>query len=59
MMINRKAVRLFVLDTAKRNRAHEFTRVSPEVYEMLEARIREWCRRMVHSQPSAGKTIKP
>lgn len=57
-MLNRKAVRRFLLDYARRNRAHEFTRVAPQVYDQIEAAVREQCRRIVQSQPSAGKTIR-
>ena len=57
-LINRKAVRRFLLDYAARSRAHSYTRVAPEVYGKVEAAVREQCRRIVQSQPSAGKTIK-
>jgi hypothetical protein len=35
-----------------------FSRVAPEVYDQVEAAVREHCRRLVHAQPSAGKTIR-
>ena len=57
-VINRAAVRRFLLDYAARNRAHRFERVAPTVYAQLEAAVREQCRRIVQSQPSAGKTIR-
>jgi hypothetical protein len=57
-LINRKAIRAFLLEYAQRSRAHRFVRVSPDVYAQIEATVRETCRRIVHAQPSAGKTIK-
>jgi hypothetical protein len=57
-MICRKSVRRFLLDYAKRSRAHEFSRVADSVYDQLEAEVRERCRRIVHGQPSAGKTLR-
>ena len=57
-LINRKSIRRFLLDYAARSRAHSYTRVAPEVYDRIEAGVREQCRRIVQSQPSAGKTIK-
>jgi hypothetical protein len=57
-LINRKAVRQFLVDFADKHRAHKFNRVAPEVYDQLEADLRERCRRIVHSQPSKGKTIR-
>ncbi len=57
-LINRRAVRAFLLEYAERNRAHKFGRVAPAVYAQIEATVREQCRRIVHAQPSAGKTIR-
>lgn len=57
-LINRSAVRAFLLEYAQRHRAHVFNRVTPDVYAQVEAAVREQCRRLVHAQPSAGKTIK-
>lgn len=57
-LINKKAVRVFLLEFALRNRAHKFCRVSPSVYDQVEAMVREACRKIVQSQPSSGKTIK-
>ena len=57
-LINRKAIRRYLLDYAARSRAHTYTRVAPEVYDRVEAGVREQCRKIVHAQPSAGKTIK-
>lgn len=57
-LINKAKARRFILDHAARNRAHKFTRVSPCVYDQLEAFLRDKCRALVHSQPGKGKTIK-
>ena len=57
-LINRTAVRTFLLEYAQRNRAHRFDRVAPGVYDQIEAAVREQCRRIVHAQPGAGKTIR-
>jgi hypothetical protein len=57
-LINRNGVRRFLLDHAARTRAHRFTRVAPDVFIQLEGLVREQCRRLVHSQPSVGRTIR-
>lgn len=57
-LINRRAVRVFLLGYAQRNRAHRFTRVGDSVFDDIEAAVRQKCRTIVDTQPSAGKTIK-
>lgn len=57
-LINTTHVRQFLLDYAGRSRSHRFTQVGVNVYEDLEAAIRQWCRRCVDRQPSVGRTIK-
>ena len=57
-MIHRKTARQFLLDYAAKTRAHPFNRVAPEVYDQLEAGLREKCRQIVQRQPSKGKTIR-
>jgi hypothetical protein len=57
-MINKKNVRRFLLDYAERERRHRFTRVAECVYDQIEAAVREQCRRLVHDQPSVGRTIR-
>lgn len=56
-LVNRKNVRQFLLDCAEKNRPGRFTRVAPAVFDQIEAALREHCRRIVHAQPSVGKTI--
>jgi len=57
-LLNKKAVRGFILDYAERSRAHKYTRVSPQVLDEIEAAVREKCRAIVRVQPSMGKTIR-
>ena len=58
-MLNKSAVRQFLLDYAAREKAHKFTRVGGAAYEYLESRLRDSCRSLVNGQPSKGKTIIP
>jgi hypothetical protein len=57
-LINRRKTRIFILECARRTRAHKFTRVAPGIYDQLEAWLREKCRALVHSQPAKGRTIR-
>jgi hypothetical protein len=57
-LINRTAIRRYLLDYAQRSRSHRFTRVAECVYDQMEAAVRERCRKLVDGQPSAGRTIK-
>ena len=56
--INKQTVRRFILDYAARTRSHPYTQVAESVYDEIEATVREKCRKIVHIQPSAGKTIR-
>ena len=57
-LINQRGIRQFILDHAKRSRAHRYTQVADSVYDVIEAAVREKCRQIVHAQPSAGRTIR-
>ena len=57
-LVNRRCVRRFLLETAADSRSHRFTRVAESVFDKIEATVREKCRGIVRSQPSAGKTIR-
>ena len=57
-MIHPQQVRRFILDYAERTRAHRYTQVSQTVYDQVEAAVRQTCRNIVRSQPSAGRTIR-
>jgi hypothetical protein len=56
MLINKKAVKAFALETAKQ-RAHQFTQVGNGFVIRCEANMKEFIRREVHRLPSKGKTI--
>ena len=57
-LINKRSVRRFILDYAERSRSHRYTQVAEDLYDQIEAVVREKCRKLVDSQPSAGKTIR-
>ena len=57
-LIDKSAVKRFILDFAAQSRAHKFTRVSPAVLADIEAAVRDKCRKIVHIQPSMGKTVR-
>ena len=57
-LINKKACRDYLLDLSTERRGGKFTRVSDEVFDYLEARIRIEMDSFLHSHPSIGKTIK-
>lgn len=57
-LINKQNIRRFILEHAEQNRAHRFTRVAEGVYDQIELAIRDKCRDIVRSQPSAGRTIR-
>lgn len=57
-LINRAAVRRALLHQAEATRHHKFTRVDPNVLDVLEAELRNRIRLIVAAQPSAGKTIR-
>jgi len=56
-LLNRKAVREFLLKLAEEERHQPFTRVSEGALTKIEAHLREHCRAFVRAQPSKGKTI--
>jgi len=57
MLINRKAVKQFALETAK-GRSHEFTRVGAKFFIRCEASLKSFIRLEVKRLPSKGKTIE-
>ena len=50
-------VKRFILDYAKGNRSHKFTRVSQEALDRVEAAARSAAKQIVTSAPSKGKTL--
>jgi hypothetical protein len=61
MLINQKAVRQYILETAAKDRPGWLcTRVSQEGLERINAKLRFMIRGMVQSHPSGcGQTFKP
>jgi len=58
-LINKKACKAWLLEAVPRLRpALKHTRVSAEVYDKLEAALREECRKLIMGQPSIGKTLR-
>ena len=57
-LINRKKCKQALLDIARDTRAHKFTRVSDNALIHLEGIVRKEIERMIHVQPSAGRTIR-
>ena len=57
-LINKQNIRRFILEHAERTRAHRFTRVAECVYDQIEIAVRDKCRDIVRTQPSAGRTIR-
>jgi hypothetical protein len=50
-------VRRYLLDTAGKQRAHKFTRVSQETLEKIESATRQACLAHIQSAPSKGQTL--
>lgn len=57
-LINKKAVKAFLLAYAQRHRAHRFTRVANAVLNDIESATATKCRAIVNCHPSLGKTIR-
>lgn len=58
-LLNRKAVRQYTLDYAKRSgRGGVITAVGDSAYTQIEAAVRREIRRMVETHPSSFKTLK-
>jgi len=58
MLINRKAVRVFLLDHADRTRPEVgMTRVSAKALDDIERKVAAMLRGLVQSHPSRGKTF--
>jgi hypothetical protein len=50
-------VKRYILNYAKDNRSHKFTRVSQEALDRVEAAARSAAKQIVTSAPSKGKTL--
>jgi hypothetical protein len=58
-LLNRAAVKQFALDHAARTRqAVNFTRVSKDFLEAIEAKLRVAITERIHQHPSKGTTLK-
>ena len=67
-LINKKAVREFILEYAKRTKLRynalggqqgpRFTRVADTVFDEITTAVRDKCRAIVDRQPAKGKTVK-
>ena len=59
-LLNKKAVRQLLLDTAKGLKPHHpLTSVSEECYPIFESAIRRTAAELIRRHPSVGTTIKP
>jgi len=57
-LLNRSKTKAFLLQLSKDTRGGKFTRVSPEILDRLEAKLRNIAIQEVHSHPSVGVTLK-
>jgi hypothetical protein len=58
MLINRKAVRNYALEQAKKSRHQAFTRVSASFLNDTEARLADLILKMIAMHPSVGHTLQ-
>jgi len=56
-LLNKAAVREFILATAPSLRAHEFKQVSSGTVIDAENALKQWLRNRIKATPSRGKTI--
>jgi len=56
-LLNRSAVRQYLLDQAKKTRAHKYTRVSEDTLIAANEHLRQWLNARVRQMPSMGKTL--
>jgi len=56
-LVNRTHVREFLLEEARRTRAHKFTRVSEDTLIAVNAQVRQHLVSIVRQLPSKGQTI--
>lgn len=67
-LINKKAVRTFILEYAERTKVFHgiagskkiprFVRVADSIFDEVQAAVRDKCRSIVARQPASGKTVK-
>ena len=56
-LLNKTAVRKYILAVARESRYHEFTQVSNMSYQKLDAHLRNYIRDQIERLPSVGKTV--
>lgn len=56
-LINKAAVRAYLLDLSRTTRAGKFTRVSGHTFEYINRAVARTCESLVRVHPSVGKTI--
>jgi len=57
-LLNKSKMKEFLLQISQDTRGGKFTRVSPEILNRIEAKLRNIARQEVHSHPSVGCTLK-
>lgn len=57
-LLNKSKMKAFLLQLSQETRGGKFTRVSPEIINRLEAKLRNIARQEVHAHPSVGVTLK-
>jgi len=57
-LVNKAALKKFILDYARDQRRHVFTRVSSGSLQTAEAMLRNWAQNEIHRHPSVGKTLR-
>lgn len=55
--LNKKACRDYLLQRSVERRMGKFTRVSPDVYEVIGLKVRRLLDEVVDTHPSLGKTL--
>jgi hypothetical protein len=56
-LINRRRVKMYLLDSAKKHRFHKFTSVKTSTLERLEGELRLFCDNYIKKIPSKGKRL--
>lgn len=57
-LLNRRAVRVLILDTMRRTGREQFRRVSASYFDELGGRVRALVEDDCHRHPSRGMTVK-
>lgn len=57
MLVNKKALRAYILERVKASRYHPFTRVSANTLDQCEAALKVYIDKQIDILPSKGLTI--